>query len=97
MDHIQGLGFFGVLQRPDFEVHIWGPASTTLDLSARRSRYLSPPLFPVRMRDLDCGLIEVGRAADFEVGDFVVRSRSSRIRDRPWAIASNTSTASSRT
>jgi len=52
MDHIQGLGFFSPLFRPDLEVHIWGPPSTTLDLRARLSRYLSPPLFPVRLRDL---------------------------------------------
>jgi phosphoribosyl 1,2-cyclic phosphodiesterase len=52
MDHIQGLGFFGPLYRPDVEVHIWGPASSTLSLDARLARYLSPPLFPVHLRDL---------------------------------------------
>ncbi|HET7676551.1 MAG TPA: MBL fold metallo-hydrolase [Candidatus Limnocylindrales bacterium] len=52
MDHIQGLGFFGPLFRPDFEIHVWGPPSTTLDLRTRLGRYLSPPLFPVRLRDV---------------------------------------------
>lgn len=56
MDHIQGLGFFAPLYIPGFEVHIWGPPSATLDLRARLSRYLSPPLFPVRLRDLPCDL-----------------------------------------
>jgi phosphoribosyl 1,2-cyclic phosphodiesterase len=56
MDHIQGLGFFEPLNRPDQEVHIWGPPSTTLDLRSRLARYLSPPLFPVRLRDLPCRL-----------------------------------------
>ncbi|HEV3364383.1 MAG TPA: MBL fold metallo-hydrolase [Acidimicrobiia bacterium] len=56
MDHILGLGFFGALFQPDLEVHIWGPPSTTLDLRARLSRYLSPPLFPVRLTDLPCKL-----------------------------------------
>ncbi len=56
MDHIQGLGFFRPLDEPDQEVHIWGPPSTTLDLRARLGRYLSPPLFPVRLRDLPCRL-----------------------------------------
>jgi phosphoribosyl 1,2-cyclic phosphodiesterase len=56
MDHLQGLGFFAPLFRPGLEVHLWGPASTTLDLRARLSRYLSPPLFPVRLRDLPCRL-----------------------------------------
>jgi ribonuclease BN (tRNA processing enzyme) len=56
MDHILGLGFFGALFQPDLEVHIWGPPSATLDLRARLSRYLSPPLFPVRLADLPCRL-----------------------------------------
>ena len=56
MDHILGLGFFAPLYRPGLEVHIWGPPSPTLDLRARLARYLSPPLFPVRLRDLPCRL-----------------------------------------
>jgi phosphoribosyl 1,2-cyclic phosphodiesterase len=52
MDHIQGLGFFGPFFRDDFEVHVWGPPSTTQDLRTRLTRYLSPPLFPVRLRDV---------------------------------------------
>jgi phosphoribosyl 1,2-cyclic phosphodiesterase len=57
MDHILGLGFFGALFQADVEVHLWGPPSTTLDLRARLTRYLSPPLFPVRLRDLPCRLV----------------------------------------
>lgn len=56
MDHILGLGFFAALHRPELEVHLWGPASTTLGLRGRLTRYLSPPLFPVRIRDLECEL-----------------------------------------
>ncbi len=56
LDHIQGLGFFGPLFDPDTEVHIWGPASPTSDLRTRLTRYLSPPLFPVGLRDLPCRL-----------------------------------------
>lgn len=56
MDHIVGLGFFWALFSADLEVHIWGPASTRADLRSRISRYLSPPLFPVRVRELPCRL-----------------------------------------
>jgi phosphoribosyl 1,2-cyclic phosphodiesterase len=56
MDHIQGLGFFAPLFRPGCEVHLWGPASATQGLRARLNRYLSPPLFPVRLRDLPSDL-----------------------------------------
>ena len=52
MDHVLGLPFFGPLLDPEVEVHLWGPMSTTRSLDARLSRYLSPPLFPIRVRDL---------------------------------------------
>jgi phosphoribosyl 1,2-cyclic phosphodiesterase len=74
MDHIQGLGFFGPLYRPDVEVHIWGPASSTLRLEARLSRYLSPPLFPVHLCDLpNITCHEVPRPA-FPIGDFRIET-----------------------
>ena len=56
MDHIQGLGFFKPFFTPGREVHVWGPPSATLDLRGRLSRYLSPPLFPVRLRDVESHL-----------------------------------------
>jgi len=73
MDHIQGLGFFEPLYWNDVEVHIWGPASATLSLRQRLQRYLSPPLFPVRLRDLDCRLsLHEVPADDIEIGEFRV-------------------------
>jgi phosphoribosyl 1,2-cyclic phosphodiesterase len=69
MDHIHGLGFFRPLRTPGVQAHIWGPVSSTLSLHARLSRYLSPPLFPVRLRDLEakvelhevpCGSAQIG-------------------------------------
>jgi phosphoribosyl 1,2-cyclic phosphodiesterase len=68
MDHIIGLGFFGALYRTDLEVHIWGPSSTTRDLRARLARYLSPPLFPVRLSDLPSEPV----LHDVPLGDFEV-------------------------
>jgi len=74
MDHIQGLGFFEPLFWPEIEVHLWGPSSTTLGLHARLSRYLSPPLFPVRLRDLPSTptLHDVVELGHFEIGDFSI-------------------------
>ena len=73
MDHILGLGFFGPLERPDLEIHIWGPAAAPLDLEARLIRYLSPPLFPVRLNDLPSKLVfhdvPLGR---FAIGEFEI-------------------------
>ncbi len=56
MDHILGLGFFGPLYDPGMEVHIWGPAAPRSACEARLRRYLSPPLFPVMLRDVPCRL-----------------------------------------
>jgi phosphoribosyl 1,2-cyclic phosphodiesterase len=73
MDHIQGLGFFDPLYQPDLEVHIWGPASITLHLRERLARYLSPPLFPVRLRDLPCRLtLHDVPWGTFEIGSLAI-------------------------
>ena len=76
MDHVQGLGFFEPLFRPNIDVHLWGPSSTQFDLHARLSRYLSPPLFPVRLRDLPCQLTfhDVVSVGSFEIGPFSIEA-----------------------
>lgn len=68
MDHVLGLGFFDALFRPDLEVHLWGPASSTSSLGPRLTRYLSPPLFPVRLRELPCQLT----LHDVPIGSFEI-------------------------
>jgi ribonuclease BN (tRNA processing enzyme) len=75
LDHIQGLGFFKSLFDPGMEVHIWGPASSTQTLHSRLSRYLSPPLFPVHIRELPCKLTlhEIGNS-EFKIGPFTISS-----------------------
>jgi phosphoribosyl 1,2-cyclic phosphodiesterase len=74
LDHLQGIGFFEPMFGTDAEVHIWGPPSTTLSLRERLSRYLSPPLFPVRLRELgpNVTLHDVPHRA-FAIGDVTVR------------------------
>jgi phosphoribosyl 1,2-cyclic phosphodiesterase len=75
MDHIQGLGFFAPLYRPDLEVHIWGPGSAALNLQGRLVRYLSPPLFPVSLSELPCKLVFHDLATGVaEIGEFRVSS-----------------------
>ena len=73
MDHIQGLGFFAPFFEQDFEIHVWGPPSTTQDLRTRLTRYLSPPLFPVRLRDVAARLeLHDVPMGEFEVGGLKV-------------------------
>ena len=76
MDHVQGLPFFAPLRRTGVEVHIYGPASTTTTLSSRLQRYLSPPLFPVNVRELPSDLHFHELPADtVEIGEFRVKAQ----------------------
>jgi phosphoribosyl 1,2-cyclic phosphodiesterase len=72
MDHIQGLGFFAPLYDPDVETHLWGPTSTTLDLRGRLVRYLSPPLFPVHLRDIPRLVLHDLTIGELDIGEFRV-------------------------
>jgi phosphoribosyl 1,2-cyclic phosphodiesterase len=76
MDHVQGLGFFEPLFRDDREVHLWGPPSPTQPLRDRLTRYLSPPLFPVALRDLPSRpvLHEVSIGEPFEIAGVTVQA-----------------------
>jgi phosphoribosyl 1,2-cyclic phosphodiesterase len=74
MDHIQGLGFFDPLYNPGIDVHIWGPASSVLTLEARLGRYLSPPLFPVHLRDLPRVVCHEVPCPPFDIGPFRVQT-----------------------
>ena len=75
MDHIQGLAFFKPLFQQGMEVHIWGPHGNSDSLRSRLNRYLSPPLFPMPLRDLPCNL-HIHEVADstFRIGSFDITS-----------------------
>jgi phosphoribosyl 1,2-cyclic phosphodiesterase len=76
MDHIQGLPFFQPLRRRGTEVHIWGPASTTLTLNSRLQKYLSPPLFPVSVRELPADLhFHELPGHVIEIGEFSIKAQ----------------------
>jgi phosphoribosyl 1,2-cyclic phosphodiesterase len=76
MDHVQGLGFFEPLFRDEGEIHLWGPPSLTQPLRDRLTRYLSPPLFPVALRDLPrhITLHEASVSEPIEMGSFIVEA-----------------------
>jgi ribonuclease BN (tRNA processing enzyme) len=50
LDHIHGLGFFAPLGRDNLNIRIWGPPSSNSSLEQGLLRYLSPPLFPTRLK-----------------------------------------------
>ena len=73
MDHIQGLPFFAPMRRRGVQVHVWGPASTTLSLNTRLQKYLSPPLFPVSVRELAAEIhFHEMPTHTIEIGEFAI-------------------------
>jgi len=52
LDHVEGLGFFSPLWGGEVTLHIWGPSSPVEGLADRIAHYLSPPLFPVELKDI---------------------------------------------
>jgi phosphoribosyl 1,2-cyclic phosphodiesterase len=52
IDHVEGLGFFSPLWAGAVDLHVWGPSSPVASLANRIARYLSPPLFPVELKDV---------------------------------------------
>jgi phosphoribosyl 1,2-cyclic phosphodiesterase len=52
VDHIHGLLFFPPLFDPDNELTVYGPPAPGPNLDQRLSRYLSPPLSPIDLREL---------------------------------------------
>ena len=57
LDHIEGLGFFAPIWRPETEMHVWGPPSSMRTLAERVARYFSAPLFPVELSDVPSKLV----------------------------------------
>lgn len=74
MDHVQGLPFFRPLLNLEVETHVWGPVSTTRDLRSRISRYLSPPLFPIRVRDLPNVTFHDVTPSTFQIGSLEIQA-----------------------
>ena len=73
MDHILGLGFFRPLFNAENEVHIWGPYSRDAPLRERINRYLSPPFFPLPLRDISCKMVlHELKQGTFAIGNFTI-------------------------
>ena len=52
VDHLEGLGAFEPIWRPQTDLHIWGPASPVASLDERIATYFSPPLFPIHLSEV---------------------------------------------
>jgi phosphoribosyl 1,2-cyclic phosphodiesterase len=79
IDHVEGLGFFSPLWAGAVDLHVWGPSSPVASLANRIGRYLSPPLFPVELKDVP------GTITFHDVPDEEWRIGSVRLRAQPIA------------
>lgn len=74
MDHIQGLAFCKPLFHPEMEVNIWGPGGSTESLQTRLNRFMSPPLFPIPIRDIPSKInIQEISDGEMELGPFRIK------------------------
>ena len=75
LDHIMGLGYFSPLYDADCKVNIWGPSGSMESFISKLMRYFSPPLFPVRLKELpaDIQINEIENTT-FKIDDFNVTS-----------------------
>lgn len=75
-DHVQGLPFFGPIDKPGAKMNIYGPRQELGSLREVFSGMMGPPYFPIRPDDLD-GHIDFQGVADddFMIGDVHVRAR----------------------
>lgn len=76
LDHLEGLPFFGPLWSEESEVEIWGPSSPVTSLEDNIARYMSPPLFPIRLFDVpaQCRFHSVSYD-EWTIGGATVRSQ----------------------
>lgn len=75
LDHIMGLGYFSPLYDPNCQVNIWGPSGSLESFISKLMRYFSPPLFPVRLKELpaDIQINEIENTT-FKIDDFNIIS-----------------------
>jgi ribonuclease BN (tRNA processing enzyme) len=77
VDHVEGLGAFEPIWRPETDLHIWGPASPVASLDERIARYFSPPLFPIHLSEVPA------RCTFHDAPDGASWIGSSRVRSDP--------------
>jgi phosphoribosyl 1,2-cyclic phosphodiesterase len=75
VDHVEGLGAFEPIWRPQTDLHIWGPASPMVSLDERIATYFSPPLFPIHLSEVParCTFHDAPDGG-WMIGDAVLRS-----------------------
>jgi ribonuclease BN (tRNA processing enzyme) len=77
LDHLEGLGTFEPIWRPETELHVWGPASPVHSLRQRIATYFSPPLFPVHVANVPARVdFHDAPEGEWRIGSATVSSRS---------------------
>jgi phosphoribosyl 1,2-cyclic phosphodiesterase len=75
VDHVEGLGAFEPIWRPQTDLHIWGPSSPVVSLDERIATYFSPPLFPIHLSEVPARCtFHDAPAGEWRVGGAKLRS-----------------------
>lgn len=75
-DHVQGLPFFAPLQSPSTSLHVHGPGDGDATMAASFDRFMCPPYFPIRVRDLPAAVeFHDTHCSEFEFGGTQVMAR----------------------
>jgi len=75
VDHVEGLGAFEPIWRPQTDLHIWGPASPMVSLEERIATYFSPPLFPIHLSEVPARCtFHDAPDREWMIGDAMLRS-----------------------
>ncbi len=75
-DHVQGLPFFGPINRPGAHLDVFGPADGNRSMEAAFASFMNPPYFPICVNDL-AGSVSFNDVGDgtMSIGPAVVRTR----------------------
>ncbi len=77
VDHVEGLGVFEPIWRPETELHLWGPASPVASVDERIATYFSPPLFPVHLSEVPANCtFHDAREGTWQIDGALVRAQA---------------------
>ena len=75
-DHVQGLPFFKPLQCETTTLNVYGPGEGGESLGECFNRFMSPPFFPIRTKDLPATIeFRDALCSDFSIGDASIMAR----------------------
>jgi phosphoribosyl 1,2-cyclic phosphodiesterase len=74
-DHLSGFPFFKPLYRNNCRINVWGPLTTRESLKGLISKTMSPPHFPIQLKDIQADIRFLGiEESNFRIGPFGIKT-----------------------